>query len=331
MVALARTARPRGGSRWAFAIACPTLRLLHLMVALSDKRSQHIGRKIDPRPVMGQTEDHPVHLPPFRETSAMRRLIHYTSLLLVFAGMTLPLQQTFAADFDAYEKHVFEHDGGKLNYRMMPPAKIEAGQKYPLVLFLHGAGERGNDNEAQLRHGAGDFASEALRSKYPAFVVAPQCPSEEKWVDAPWSGTSHDMPSKPSDSLGLTMALVEKMIEEKPIDTNRIYVTGLSMGGFGTWDLMARWPDRIAAAIPVCGGADTQTAERIKHIPVWVFHGDQDTAVKPQRSQDMVAALKDAGGSPKYTEYEGVGHDSWSRTYSNPEVYQWLFDQQLKK
>ena len=124
---------------------------------------------------------------------------------------------------------------------------------------------------------------------------------------------------------------LDQLIAKKPIDTRRIYLTGLSMGGYGTWDLIARQPERFAAAIPICGGGDPATAERIKHIPLWVFHGDADSAVKVSRSRDMVAALKQAGGEPKYTEYEGVGHDSWTRTYKSPEIYEWLFSQRLSQ
>jgi predicted peptidase len=127
--------------------------------------------------------------------------------------------------------------------------------------------------------------------------------------------------------MGALLELIEKTMKDYPIDPERVYVTGLSMGGYGTWDLMARRPKLIAAAIPVCGGADEHTAEKIQHIPVWVFHGDQDTAVAPERSRNMVAALKKAGGSPKYTEYKGVGHDSWTATYNNADVMQWLFAQ----
>ena len=125
----------------------------------------------------------------------------------------------------------------------------------------------------------------------------------------------------------MTLLLIETLLKEQPIDPKRIYITGLSMGGYGTWDLMVRRPELFAAAAPVCGGADEATAEKIKHIPVWAFHGAKDTAVKPQRSRNMIEALKKAGASPKYTEYADVGHDSWNPAYKDPEFYKWLFAQ----
>jgi predicted peptidase len=125
----------------------------------------------------------------------------------------------------------------------------------------------------------------------------------------------------------LLLELIPALRKEYGIDPKRIYVTGLSMGGFGTWDLIARKPDWFAAAAPVCGGADEATAATISKIPVWAFHGDQDGAVKPSRSRNMVEALKKAGGEPKYTEYKGVGHDSWNPAYKDPELMKWLFRQ----
>ena len=117
---------------------------------------------------------------------------------------------------------------------------------------------------------------------------------------------------------------------ELPVDPQRVYLTGMSMGGYGTWDLVARRPDLFAAAVVVCGGADESTAVKIKHIPVWVFHGAKDTAVKPARSRRMVAALEKAGGKPRYTEYAEVGHHSWENAYGDAELFQWLFAQRRR-
>lgn len=217
----------------------------------------------------------------------------------------------------------------KLPYRQLAPAKIEEGKKYPLVLFLHGAGERGNDNAIQLVHGMKDFASDAIMKEYPAYVIAPQCPNNEQWVDVPWSSDAHELPAKPSKSMAATIELIESLKKELPIDSDRVYVTGLSMGGFGTWDIICRHPDWFAAALPICGGGDAreETVKLIKNIPIWAVHGDKDSAVKPQRSRDMIAALKKVGSEPKYTERENTGHDSWSATYKDPETYRWLFAQ----
>ncbi|QEG38680.1 carboxylesterase family protein [Roseimaritima ulvae] len=218
-------------------------------------------------------------------------------------------------------------DGNSLSYRILKPKQYDPAKKYPLVMFWHGAGERGDDNQRQLVHGMADFASAEVMEKYPAFVVAPQCPKNQKWANNDWSADQHTMSEQPSTPMRLSLELIDSLQKEFSIDADRIYVTGLSMGGFGTWDALQRRPKQFAAAIPICGGGDTALAEKIASVPVWVFHGGNDTVVKTSRSRDMVQALKEAGGKPKYTEYPGVGHNSWSATYANPEVYKWLFSQ----
>jgi predicted peptidase len=233
-----------------------------------------------------------------------------------------------AADPLPLEKHVFEQDGHKLPYRLLQPTKVERGKEYPLVIFLHGAGERGTDNEKQLIHGVPHFV--ANREKYPCFLIAPQCPDGKKWVEVDWSADSHTQPKEPSEIGKLTIGLIEQAIKELPVDPKRVYIAGLSMGGYGTWDILARRQELFAAAVPVCGGADESTAPRIKDIPLWVFHGAKDTAVKLARSRNMVAALENSGGKPKYTEYPDVGHDSWVPAYKDLELFRWLFSQAKK-
>lgn len=231
---------------------------------------------------------------------------------------------------EPYEARVFTNDKGeKLNYRLMKPAGYDpkAEAKYPLVLFLHGAGERGDDNAKQLVHGAKDFASDANRAKYPCFVVFPQCSDGKRWVEVDWTLDSHKQLPEESISVKLTRELITSLQKEFRVDEQRLYATGLSMGGFGVWDMIARTPDMFAAAAPVCSGADEATADRLIKLPVWTFHGDKDTVVKPERSRRMVAAIEKAGGKPKYTEYPGVGHNSWTQTYADPKFMEWLFAQ----
>jgi predicted peptidase len=172
-----------------------------------------------------------------------------------------------------------------------------------------------------------DFASDDVMARHPCYVVAPQCPENVQWVDTPWTADQHTMPDQPTEPMRLSLQLIDALLKEFPIDERRLYVTGLSMGGFGVWDALQRLPDRFAAAAPICAGGDTELAPRIKHIPLWVFHGDGDTVVKPRRSRDMVAALRKAGGEPRYTEYTNTGHNSWAATYANRELYDWLFAQ----
>ncbi len=227
-----------------------------------------------------------------------------------------------------FEARTYRGAGGaELPYRIHLPEGSDAAARYPLVLFFHGAGERGKENRRQLIHGARPILEFSQGSGDPAIIVVPQCPVEQQWVDTPWGDDSHTMPAEPSQPMRLAIELLQQCQETLPVDADRIYVTGLSMGGFGTWDIVQRLPRTFAAAVPVCGGGDTDLAPSIRHIPVWAFHGDQDTAVKPRRSRDMIAALREHGGAPRYTEYPGVGHDSWTPTYADREVLQWLFAQ----
>ncbi len=231
---------------------------------------------------------------------------------------------------DAYEKAEFKHDGKSLLYRVLKPAAIEPNKKYPLVLFLHGAGERGNNNSAQLTHGSSLFTKN--RDKFAAFVIFPQCANGKRWTEVNWSDKKpHVSLKEPSEPMGLTKQMLDGFIKANPVDADRIYVMGLSMGGFGTWDFAQRYPDFVAAAVPICGGADDSTAPKIKHVPIWAFHGSADTVVWTSRSRSMVDALKKAGGVVRYTEYEKVGHNSWSRAFAEPELLPWLFAQKRGK
>jgi predicted peptidase len=261
----------------------------------------------------------------------MKYLIAIAGLFIVSQFAVLGICQEALVSEDptkVFEPREFAGEGGKvLKYRLLKPLGYNPSKLYPLVIFLHGAGERGDDNVAQLKHGMSEFCKLARREQNPAYVLAPQCPTNEKWADIDWSGSSVKMPEAASPAMKLTLALVDTMIADAAVDKNRIYITGLSMGGYGTWDAIARRPDFFAAALPICGGGDPKTAESIKRVPINCFHGDKDTAVAVERSRDMIAALKDAGGSPLYTEYPGVGHDSWTQTYANEAVHQWLFAQ----
>lgn len=229
----------------------------------------------------------------------------------------------------SFEAKTYQSGEDELNYRFLEPKSVVEGEVYPLVIFLHGAGERGDDNVAQLKHGAREFLTETNREKYPCFLIAPQCPKGIAWANIDRTQSKPKLEAEPSTPLSMVMEVAEQVIEKYPVDKSRIYITGLSMGGYGTFDAIERYPKRFAAALPICGGGDSsqEKVAAIKELPIWIFHGGADNVVPTARSREMVEALKEAGGEPKYTEYPGVGHDSWTETYKNPDVLAWLFQQ----
>jgi predicted peptidase len=192
----------------------------------------------------------------------------------------------------------------KLNYLLYLPKGYDAsGEKqWPLILFLHGAGESGDDLSRVKRHGPPKIVGS---KDLPFIIVSPQS-SGRGWN---------------ADTLN---ALLDDVTAKNRVDKDRIYLTGLSMGGFGTWTLAAAHPERFAAIAPICGGGDTRQAGRLKDLPIWVFHGAKDPTVPIARSEEMVKAIKEAGGDPKFTVYPEARHDSWSETYDNPELYEWF-------
>ncbi|REL24898.1 phospholipase [Rhodohalobacter sp. SW132] len=240
-----------------------------------------------------------------------------------------PFQTAAQSDFKELfeEKEYHSDEGDKLPYRLLLPEQFEDGKNYPLVLFLHGMGERGSDNEAQLTWGVEAFAKEDFRQEHPAIVIAPQAPDDDYWANLDWRNEGSGLMEKPTKPLQMAYDLVQQIADEMPVDKNRIYITGLSMGGFGTWDLITRYPDTFAAAMPVCGGGDPSKAHLIKDLPIWTFHGAQDNVVPVELSRDMVQAIREAGGTPGYTEYPHVDHFSWIPAYEDRFALEWLFEQ----
>jgi predicted peptidase len=233
--------------------------------------------------------------------------------------------------YDLFEARSFtDASGNSLNYRLLEPLESNnSEEKFPIVVFLHGAGERGSDNTSQLVHVLTNFVQTYARAHYPCFIIAPQCPENERWTSGSWqSDGSTSWEESPSEKQKMIMSIVDGLIQQKKGDADRIYVGGLSMGGMGTWDLMAHYPDRVAAAFPICGWGNPAYAEKIKHIPVWAFHGADDIVVPPSGSYQIIKALRKAGGSPIYTEYEGVNHASWDYPFTgHTYIFDWLFAQ----
>lgn len=246
------------------------------------------------------------------------------SLLVFFVNIQFAFSQSSLFSPGRYTNG----KGDTLNYRQLYP-DYDTLRRYPLVVFLHGSGERGNDNEAQLKWGVMNFAAEQTMIKHPAIVIAPQCPANQGWSNFSRSKNILEMSLLPSPSkpMELLMELIHKLIKEFPIDTNRIYITGLSMGGFGTYDAIERYPHLFAAAVPVCGGGDISRAASISHVPIWIFNGAEDAAVNPLYSLGMLEALTKAGAHPGFTQYPEVGHFSWLGAYTDPLMMEWLFRQ----
>ncbi len=249
-----------------------------------------------------------------RYLSSMKRLLILLLSLLIFQVATL-------AQTDRFNYETFQSKEGTLNYRLLFPDANDT-RKLPLVIFLHGSGERGNDNEAQLKWGAQQFATDENMKHYPAFVAAPQCPENQQWAN--YNGK---FGAEPRKSMKLVRGMIDDIIKNYPIDENRIYITGLSMGGFGTFDALARYPDLFAAGVPVCGSGDPNTVNRFKDVPIWIYTGAEDPVVQADRTALMFNALMDAGARPGYTQVPEVGHFSWIQAYSDPLLIQWMFRQ----
>ena len=258
----------------------------------------------------------------------MQKLILFLSAVFFFRTAKT---QDF---FHLYEKKTFVRDGKTLPYRILYPRGYEKDKAYPLLMFLHGSGERGNDNVAQLSLGGFLFLADSLRKNYPAVVIFPQCPADSSWsaiefkYDAGMKrgilvGPYHEEPTGPAL---LVKELMDSLVESKVVDSKRIYVGGLSMGGFGVFDMLERYPDYFAAAIAICGGGDTTMAKRFAgQLPLWIFHGGADPIVTVESSRRYYRALKALGADVRYTEYPGVGHNSWDNVFVERDLFHWLF------
>ncbi|MFZ4765271.1 MAG: prolyl oligopeptidase family serine peptidase [Roseimicrobium sp.] len=200
-----------------------------------------------------------------------------------------------------------------LNFQLLGNPKWDGKQRYPLVIWLHGAGQSGDDNTSQMGGATTAFSKPENQAERPCFILAPQCPSRE-------IGWKNEVAQN-------LMALIADLVEELPIDEARLYLTGSSMGGSGTWSTIARWPDVFACAVPLCGGGDPKMAEPMKGVPIWVFHGDKDDMVPVDRSRTMNAALKAVGGNIQYSELAGEGHSISGVVYGKPELHTWMFQQ----
>lgn len=238
----------------------------------------------------------------------------------------------FSQSFPSFEKKELLRGKDTLFYRIQYPLAYNAAKKYPLIVLMHGAGERGNDNEKQLVWGGSLFGDSAVRVKFPAIVLFPQCGADDFWANLTYNPTDSirfhmRSDTAPRMAIGLVIQLLDEMAASGKVDTRRIYVGGLSMGGMATYELLWRKPAFFAAAFPICGAGDpAQVGLYARKFPIWVFHGGADPVVPVANSHRMVAALKAAGAKVKYNEYPGVGHDSWKNAFAEPELLPWLFE-----
>ena len=233
-----------------------------------------------------------------------------------------------------YKKHLFIKTKDTLPYRVLLPENYDRKKNYPLLVFLHGAGERGTDNEKQLTHGAAMFLREDVRKNFPAIIIFPQCPENSYWsnVDIKEDNRSRIYSFKaggePTFAMKMLQELMQKILRDYPVQRKRVYVGGLSMGGMGTFEIVGRNPKMFAAAFPICGGGAPSIAPELSKITWWVFHGGRDDVIPPEHSQRMVDALRASNAKVKFTLYPEANHNSWDPAFAESELLPWLFSQE---
>ncbi len=252
--------------------------------------------------------------------------------ILVVCGLLLFMvpDLSIGQDFSDYKKEILVARSDTIPYRILFPKNFNKRNQYPLIIFLHGSGERGKDNELQLTHGAELFLREEIRNEFPAIVVFPQCPETKSWNNTDYTDVGGYQVIFPSSiefnqQQNLLEDLLQHLVALYPVDEDRQYIGGLSMGGMGTLELLRRNPNSFAAAFSICGGAHKMAAAPLSKTPIWLFHGDADTVIPSSGSMDLYAALKEFNADVKMTIYHKVGHDSWTKAFEEPELLPWLF------
>ena len=260
--------------------------------------------------------------------------IYFMKPLFAMLALMCCVQIVSAQDLSAYEKKEFIKGKDTLRYRIIYPEKYRKHKAYPLLLVLHGSGERGHDNEAQLVHGGKRFLEENIRKHFKAIVIFPQCPKDSTWSRYRRTGTTLSIQTADNPTVPqlLVKELIDEMVAEKKLDERRLYVGGLSMGGMGTYDMLTRYPDYFAAAFPICGIANIPLfIDRSSQIPLWIFHGGKDNTVSPEPDRELYKALMTRGiKTVNYTEYPSMGHNSWDSAFIEPKLLPWLFSNKKK-
>ena len=258
----------------------------------------------------------------------MKKITFYLLTLCVLFSME---QTAYAQDFSLYKKEFLIEGNDTLKYRVLYPENFNPAQKYPVLFFLHGRGESGNDNEKQLTHGAKLFLTPTFRQQFPAIIIFPQCAENSYWsnveIEAINGKNFYTFQAGGTATLAmrLLLSLTEKIEKENYSDKNRIYVGGLSMGGMGTFEILRRKPKLFAAAFAICGGDNVTNAQKYKNVPLWIFHGGLDDVVNPQLSYAIFRKLRELGHPPKYTIYPTANHNSWDSAFAEKDLLPWLF------
>jgi predicted peptidase len=241
-------------------------------------------------------------------------------------------------DFTLYKKMFLADGTDTLPYRLLLPENYDSSKQYPLIVVLHGAGERGKDNEVQLKHGGALFLKDSVRKSFPARTIFPQCSFFSFWSNVKFD---FDMAAKkpkflfqadgdPSVAMRLAIELVNKTLKDYPIKKDQVYVGGLSMGGMGTFEIVRRMPNTFAAAFPICGGANPSTAKELTQPSWWIFHGEKDPVVPVKFSEEMAEALKRAGAKEvRLSLYPDALHNSWDNAFAEPDFLPWLFSKKM--
>lgn len=250
-----------------------------------------------------------------------------TTLIIGLFSSTSVAQAQKNPDISLFKSgwHYGNHD--TLPYLIYTSKLAKTDSSKPaLVVFLHGAGERGKDNRKQLKWCVQYFINDTVSLKHSFILLIPQCPENQRWVNTDWTLPSHKMEQKPTAQMHAVKWIIDSFKTSQHIDSNRIYICGISMGGFGVWDALQRYPNYFAAAIAICGGGDPSYAKNIKDTPLYIFHGSKDKLVKPQRSKQMYVALKHIKSKDlHYVVYLKHGHLCWDAAFATPGIFDWLF------
>lgn len=263
----------------------------------------------------------------------MNRPTIIISTLLLISAMSIKAQ-----DFKKFDKGSFIEGKDSIYYRILFPQNFDATKKYPILFFLHGSGERGNDNQKQLTHGAKLFLKDEVRKQFPAIIVFPQCAENSFWANVEFGTDPQGKRSfnfqkrgKPTKAMHALLGMIDNFLDKPFVDHKQVYIGGLSMGAMGTYELLRRKKKLFAAAFAICGGDNVANVQKYKEVPLWIFHGEKDDVVPVVHSTIIADQLKVLGKVPKLTLYPNANHNSWDTAFADPKLLPWLFSNQNQR